>query len=377
MDARERVQTTLNHQTPDRVPTALWGGPYGLVDELYYQLLKIYNLGEPVSSFRKGHTINYLDDRVLDLLETDTRYVWPGASPTSPRHATDDPRRFLDDFGQPWVQTYPYFTATDGILEDAQSIQEIESKVKWPDPDQPEWTAGVGERAEFLREQGKYYVIARMVVSHGPFQLASDLRGMATMMLDMAINPDFATALLQRVTDTICSFLEGYLKAGKGYFDLIELPGDDYASNENLIISPDMFRFFIKPCIQRLVDTIRDIQPEIKIMLHSDGAIQKLIPDFIDLGIDVLHPLEPVIGMDIKQVKREFGKDIAFIGGIDITRAMPGSIQDVRADVDRCLDVLAPDGGYVLAPSNHLQADVSAENVIELYRYARERGKYR
>jgi uroporphyrinogen decarboxylase len=81
--------------------------------------------------------------------------------------------------------------------------------------------------------------------------------------------------------------------------------------------------------------------------------------------------------MDTMAVKREFGKDIAFLGGIDISRAMPGSIQEVQEDVDRCLEVLAPEGGYVLAPSNHLQADVSPENVIELYRYARERGRYR
>jgi uroporphyrinogen decarboxylase len=376
MNAKERVQTAFEHQIPDRVPTALWGGPYGLVDDLYFRLLEEFKLGDPIPQFRKGHTINYLDDRILDLLGTDTRYVWPGVSPTSPRYSTDDPERFFDDFGQPWIQTYPYFTATDGILEEAEDIKEIESRVNWPDPGKAEWTEGVRERAEGLSQIGEHYIVARMVVSHGPFQLASDLRGTSTMMLDMGLNPDFATALLQKVTDIICGLLEGYLKAGNGHFDMIELPGDDYASNENLIISPEMFRFFIKPCIRRMVATIHEIQPEIKIMLHSDGAIQKLIPDFIDLGIDVLHPLEPVVGTDVKAVKQEFGNDIAFIGGIDITRAMTGTVKSVKADVDRCLSDLAPGGGYVLAPCNHLQADVPAENVIELFKYAQEKGRY-
>ena len=130
MNAKERVQTTLDHQTPDRVPTALWGGPYGLVDELYFQLLAEFGLEDPVPTFRQGHTINHLDDRILDLLGTDTRYVWPGASPISPRHATDQPDRYLDDFGQVWIQSYPYFSVTGGVLEDAQDIEEIETKVR-------------------------------------------------------------------------------------------------------------------------------------------------------------------------------------------------------------------------------------------------------
>jgi len=372
MNARERVQTAINHQIPDRVPTALWGGPYGLVDELYFRLLQEFRLDEPTAPFRQGHTINHIDDRVLDLLGTDTRYVWPGASPTSPRYATDQPDHFLDDFGQAWIQTYPYFSVTDGILENAEDIEEIESNVRWPDPDKPDWTTGVTRRAQWLHEGGEYYVIARMIVSHGPFMLASDLRGASKMMLDMSLNPSFAAALLTRVTDTICGLLESYMKAGRGYFDMIELPGDDYASNQNLMISQAMFREFIKPCIRRMVDVVRKIQPDIKIMLHSDGAIQKLIPDFIELGIDVLHPLEPVEGMDVKAVKQEFGKEIAFLGGIDISHAMPGSLKEVRADVDRCISDLAVGGGYVLAPSNHLQADVPVENIIELFKYARE-----
>jgi uroporphyrinogen decarboxylase len=215
-----------------------------------------------------------------------------------------------------------------------------------------------------------------MVVSHGPYQLALYFRGTINVMMDMRKRPDFVTALLQRVTDMICHLLENYMKAGNGYFDMIELPGDDYASNQNLLISPEMFRSFIKPCISRMVATIRSVQPDIKIMLHSDGAIQKLIPDFIEPGIDVLHPLEPVSGLDVKAVNEEFGKEIAFLGGVDISHAIPGSVEDVKAGVNRFLADLAPGGGYMLEPCNHLQSDVPAENVIELFKYAREKGKY-
>ena len=376
MKPRERVIAALNHEIPDQLPTALWGGPYGMVDDLYDKVRKLLGIETRNAPFRSGHTINHLDDRVLDKLGTDTRYVWPGASPTSPIYATDTPDRFLDSFNQVWIQTYPYFSAGAGLLENAKEINEIESLVNWPDTSLPKWTAGVADRAAALADAGEHFIIGRMVIGHGPFQLASDLRGTSNFMMDMALNPDFATALLERVTDTITKLTTNYLKATNGHLDMIELPGDDYASNINLIISPAMFRQFIKPCIARMAAAIREIQPDIKIMLHSDGAIVKLIPDFIELGIDVLHPLEPVKGMDVAAVKQEFGTDVAFVGGIDISHAMPGTIADVRKDVERCWEILAPGGGYMLAPCNHLQADVPPENVVELFRYAKEVGKY-
>lgn len=374
--SRKRVIQTFNHQVPDRVPLAIWGGPYGIVDELYFKLLPLLGINEPVEPFRQGHTISYIDDRVLEQLGADIRYVWPGASPNSPRYVTDDTKIFLDDFGQKWTRTFPYYSAIDELLKQAHSITEIDDLVQWPDVGKQEWIEGVNERARTLATAAEHYIVARMVTSHGPFQLACDLRGAAEFMLDMAINPDFAVALLDRVTTIICGLTDAYMRAGGQYFDMIELPGDDYGSNLNLMFSPQMFRDFIKPCIKRIMQTIRSHKPAIKIMLHSDGAISKLIPDFIDLGVDVLHPLEPVPGMDVAAVKQEFGQKIAFLGGIDISGAMPGSSQDVRMDVDRCMRDLAPGGGYVLAPSNHIQADVPPENVIELFSYARKNGSY-
>ncbi len=375
MDPRTRVKTTLAHQQPDRVPLALWGGPYGLVDPLYYELVDLLGLGEPVPPIREGHTVNHIDDRLLAALGTDTRLVWPGASPASPTYLSADGDLIYDDFGQPWKRTYPYYSATDGLLKNAQSIGEIDTLVDWPDVNDPRWTAGVAERAAALKDSG-YYIIGRMVVSHGPYQMACDLRSMENFMMDMMMEPDFAGALLDRVTDTIIGLTRNYLEAAGDALDMIELPGDDYAANDNLIFSPKLFRQMIRPRLERIVAAVREIRPDIAIMLHSDGAIGKLVPDFIEMGIDVVHPLEPVAGMDPAQIKRDYGDRISFLGGVDISHAMPGTLADVRADVDRCLRDLAPGGGYILAPCNHLQADVPPENVVELYRYAAEKGVY-
>jgi uroporphyrinogen decarboxylase len=137
-----------------------------------------------------------------------------------------------------------------------------------------------------------------------------------------------------------------------------------------------MFRKFIKPCLAKLVKVVREYNRDVKIMLHSDGAITKLIPDIIDLGVNVIHPLEPLPATDLTAVKEEFGKQVTFLGGIDISHAMPGGREDVIEEAKRRIAQLASGGGYILAPSNHLQADVPPENVVTLFETARKFGKY-
>jgi uroporphyrinogen decarboxylase len=376
MTPRQRVQSALTHEEPDTVPMALGGGPYGLVDDLYLRLVKHLNLGEPVPPFRTGHSISYMDDRLLERLGTDTRYCWPGLLPNSPVIRGEDDDTFYDSYGQVWKRALPYYYAGKGILKDAISVDDIERRVHWIDLSDTRWMAGLADRAQMLREQTDYFVVMRMVASHGPFQTACDLRGTETFLMDMALNPEFAHALLDKVTTAMEGLTRLAMRAGGKYFDMIELPGDDYAGNLNPIISPAMFRKFIKPCIEQLVKVVKEHNPNTKIMLHSDGAITKLLPDLISLGIDVLHPLEPLPVTDIPAVKEKFGKQVTFLGGIDISHAMPGTREDVIAETKLRISQLSSGGGYILAPSNHLQADVPAENVVTLFETAREFGKY-
>ena len=376
---RERVLAALNHQETDHVPTALGGGPYGVVDELYLRLVRLLNLGAPVAPFRHGHSISYMDDRLLEKLDTDLRYCWPGLLPNSPIIPGEDPDTFYDSYGQVWIRAQPYYYTGAGILKNATSLDDIERLIRWPDLSDPRWTAGLASRAQALREDTDYFVVMRMVASHGPFQTACDLRGVEKFLLDLSLNPEFALALLDKVTGAIEGLLHLAMQAGGKWFDLVELPGDDYAGNTNLLISPVMFRKFVKPCLARLVNTIKEYNPKVSIMLHSDGAITKLIPDLLELGVDVLHPLEPLPATDIPAVKANFGERVAFLGGIDISHAMRGTQADVIREVELRMAQLGPGGGYILAPSNHLQADVPAENVVTLfdtatsYKYKNER----
>jgi uroporphyrinogen decarboxylase len=375
MTPRARVLAAIEHKEPDRVPVALGGGPYGIVDEVYFELLDLFNLGDPVEPFRKGHNISYIDDRVFEKFGVDTRYVWPGDSPSSPKAATDDPDIFLDGYGQPWKRALPYYYPVEGILA-GKDVDDIDKLVQWPDADDLRWMAGVRERARDLKENTDYFVIARMVTSHGPYMTAAHLRGTEQFLMDMSLDESFTQALIERVTNSIDALLQKYLQAGGEYFDMIELPGDDYATSKNLIMSPLVFRKFIKPAIQQLVNTIKEFRPDLKIMLHSDGMIQPILSDFIDIGIDVVHPLEPLPVVKHSDIKAEFGDQLAFLGAIDIVHALPGSREDVIAEVKRRIQALAPGGGYILAPANHIQTDVPLENLVTLFNAAREFGKY-
>src|SRR5512141_488459 len=174
MTPRERVRAALNHQEPDRVPVALGGGPYGIVDDLYLRLVDLLGLGAPVEPFRRGHNISYMDDRLLERLGTDLRYCWPGLLPNSPVVPGDDENTFYDSYGQVWKRALPYYYTGEGILKDASSVDDIESRVHWPDLSDPRWPQGVAGRAQLLREQTDYFVVMRMVASHGPFQTACD-----------------------------------------------------------------------------------------------------------------------------------------------------------------------------------------------------------
>ena len=376
MTSRQRVLTALAHEEPDRVPLALGGGPYGIVDDLYLRLVAFLGLGQPVAPFRSGHSISYMDDRLLAALGTDLRYCWPGMLPNSPVIPGPQSDSFYDSYGQVWKRALPYFYAGEGILENTSSPDDIDRLVHWPDLSDPAWMEGVAERARLLHEQGEFFVVMRMVASHGPFQTACDLRGTENFLVDMALNPEFARTLLEKVTSVIEGLLDLAMRAGGHYFDMIELPGDDYAGNTRTLLSPHMFRTFLKPSLARLVKTIKEHNPDIYIMLHSDGAITDLLPDILELGVDVIHPLEPLPATDLPAIKERFGKRVAFLGGIDISHAMPGSREQVIAEAAQRIAQLGPGGGYILAPSNHLQADVPAENVIALFRHARQFGEY-
>ncbi len=361
----------INHQQPDRVPTALWGSAYGVTDALYLDLLKELKLGDPVPPFRRrlGHTVNYYDDRVLEALGTDVRHVWLGFTDLG------GPARggAVDAWGVGWTQAGIYLGPTTYPLENATAADL--DLFAWPAVDRLVRRDELLERARYLKEKTHFAVVGRACDSYGPLERCNSLRRMDQFMIDLGGHPDFAAALIDRVTAVLCRLLEIYLDTAGAYLDVIELPGDDYAA-ANPLISPRMFDRFFAPAYRRIIGLIKEAAPHVKILFHSDGRMEPFLSRLIDLGVDVFHCLEPLPTVDMASIKTKYGAQLCFWGAIDIKQTMPGSVAGIDAEVQERVRVLAPGGGYVLAPANHLQPDVPARNVIALFEAARKYGAY-
>jgi uroporphyrinogen decarboxylase len=371
MDHRERVLAAVNHEEPDRVPTALWGSAYGITDPLYFALLTHLNLGQPVTPFRaqRGHTTNYYDERVLTALGTDTRYAWLGFDDLGGPPSGGG----IDAWGVGWKKAGLYFGATEHPLAEA-TAEDLEDYV-WPDVEQFIRRDDVRRRARDLKERADYAVVGRAADSYGLLERASSLRGTERFMLDLAMDEEFAHALINRVADMLYRLQEIYLDAAGPYLDILELPGDDYAAQHPLI-SPQMFDRFFAPQWRRLIDLVAEAAPHCKVLFHSDGRMEPLLGRLIDLGVDIFHCLEPMPEVDMAQVKRDYGDRLCFWGAVDIKQALQGDVMRVEAEVRERISALGPGGGYVLAPANHLQPDVPAENVVALFQAARKYGTY-
>lgn len=371
MDHRERVLTAINLEEPDYVPTALWGSSHGITDPLYFELLDTLNLGSPVLPFRrnKGHAINYYDDRVLEALDVDVRHVDIG----------------FTDLGGPsrgggrdaWGIRYEEIGASLRPIEHPMENVTIEELENYSFPTAWKYLRidEMMERARFFKEKTDYAVVGRAFDSYGPFGRCCSLRKTDQFLRDMAQDEEFALKLIRKVTDTLCKLLEIYLSEAGPYLDIIELPGDDYA-NIRPIISPRMFDHFFAPSWRRMIEMIREANPRCKILFHSNGNMETFYSRLIDLGVDIFHGLESLPCVDYQRIKEEYGMHLCFWGGIDIHETMHGNVQQVADEVKERVKVLGKDGGYVIAPSNHLQPDVPEENVIALYMFAREYGRY-
>lgn len=369
---RERVLMALGHQEPDRVPLALWGSWYGITDRLYFTILETLRW-EPVPPFRPEllHSVNYYDDRLLEALHVDVRHVDSGAVAGCARTGPND----RDAFGVSWVTVGPFRSPRGHPLREA-TVEEIE-RHPFPEPDAVIDAGAIRERLNNIRRAGQEYaVFGRAVASYGFFEMAQALRQPEQLLVDLALDPDVVHALIGRLYDCYASLIDRFLEIAGEQLDVIELPGDDFAGNIGLIISPTMFDEYFKEPYRRLIALIKQRCPHVRVVYHSDGAMTDLMPRVVEIGADVFHSMEPLPAWDLGEVKRLYGDRLAFMGGIDIREALQGDKERVRAEVTTRLRELGQGGGYVLAPANHLQWDIAPENVFSLYEIARERGRY-
>jgi uroporphyrinogen decarboxylase len=374
MSSKERVLAAIHKEPPDHVPLALWGSYYTLNDGVYINTLKYLNLGDPLPPFRRymPRNSNYYDDRILDTLDTDIRYVWSGFTDLGGARMDGDRK---DAWGVEWQRSGPNITSVKPPLSGA-TIEDVERN-DWPDPEKYLDFDLMKQRITILKKEYANRAIgARAVNSYGPFEQAAELRGRESFYMDMVMEPELARLIVEKCTAVIIRAQELYLDVVGKDLDFFEVPGDDYGGTQDLMISPALFDGMFKPALKKIIDSVKSFDSELPVAFHSDGAITKIIPGLIEAGVDILNPLEFLPAVDWTDIKQKYSSDLCFMGGVDLKRALTGSEEDVEEDVKRCIRTFGEGGGYILTSANHIQVDVPPQNVVALFRAGKKYGTY-
>lgn len=377
MTPKQRVITTLNFQEPDRVPTDLGGWVTTISVKTYQRLLDV--LGLPL----KAEVFDWLrqnaapHEEVLEILGVDTRKVYPG----KPRfwsftpQPSDQGLYVEDEWGCGFIKNEDslYYNLFYSPLKEA-TIEDLDS-YPWPDPTDPGYMEGVVERARSLAEENKYAVVGDFAWESW-FERAWKLRGLENFYMDMALDRDFVHSLLDKTVELHLSYLENVLGACGQYLNVV-IQGGDLGGQQTTLMSPADYREFVKPRQALVIKRIKELTSA-KIFWHSCGAVESLLEDFIEVGIDILNPVQVrATGMEAERLKEKYAGRIVFWGGVDSQRILPsGSQADVENEVKHIIRVLAPGGGLVICAVHNIQADVPAENVLTLYEAVKKWGRY-
>ncbi len=380
MNSRERLLTALNHQEPDRIPFDLGSTQVTGIHVIAYQNLRDY-LGLPHVEAQICDEVQGLalpDDDVIEKLGIDVRGLFPLNSHNWNVAAIDagDNWEYHDEWGLTQHKPKPdglYFSVVKSPLDrPALTVEDVQAYA-WPDTGDVQRIAGLREVAVIYRAQGQAVMIKGVLA--GIFEMSQRVRGMQNLMIDLASNESLACAFLDKMVELKINFWETALTQLGDLIDVIS-EADDYGTQTSQLISPRMFRKIFKPRLHTLFTRIHQLAPNAKLFFHSDGNIRPILPDLIEIGIDILNPIHiTATGMEPSALKRDFGQDVAFWGGgVETQSVLPfGTPQEVKDNVRRNVDALAPGGGYVFNTIHNIQADVPPQNIVAMIEALREK----
>jgi uroporphyrinogen decarboxylase len=357
---RERVQLALSRRQPDRTPVDMMGNASMLLDVTYLRLRDYLGLS-PIPPLRAGTSANYYDERILEHFGVDFRRVFlkKGAGNTIVNHDDDT---FTDAWGVRSRNVGIFVNAVDHPLRHAATLADVEA-YPWPTAAGLHSAEGVRDAAYWLYHDTDYAVVARNPLSPGFLDRGCNLMGMAEFFMLMVDAPEVADAMLDRILEIYMGVYRLFLEAAGPYVQMVEV-ADDLGAARSLLISPAMYRRFIKPREQQLYAMIRDLAPDAFIVHHTDGNVFAIIPDLIEVGVNVLNPVQTSSrDMGGEQLKAAFGDRLAFHGAIE---GMEGDKDALVAEVKSRIDVLGKGGGYVMASCNHM-IDVAPENIVAMF----------
>jgi len=356
VNSKERVLTAIAHSQSDRIPVDYWAVP-----ELTETLVRSFGLMNR--------------DQLLEKLRIDIRYVKPSFSGSDFEEQPDGSlhRKFSDGtFADIWGVKRKkiswgrgsYLEMISSPLGEANSVQEIENH-SWPNVGAFNYESIVNQCLDY-RDFAIICTGDRLTTRASIFKLAMYLRGMDRFFMDLALNPGLVETLVEKLLEFHLEHNRRIFEAAAKHIDIFML-GDDFGSENGLLISLAMFRKFFKPALRDLIDLAKKF--DLKTMLHTCGAVRELIPDLIEIGLDILNPIQTrARGMNPQELKKEFGKDICFHGSMDVQKTLPfGTPDEIRKTIELYIKTLGEGGGFILAPSHNLQMDIPIDNIIAMY----------
>jgi uroporphyrinogen decarboxylase len=381
MNSRERVLTTLNHEEPDRVPIVIGASnSTSLKMNAYQRVKKLAGIEEDDRFLYDWPELGTAlpGERTLRFLLSDVRGVYDRFPEETYRRNQERALHadFIDDWGSGSKEIEPG-TWYPGVhpLSEAQAIETLE-RYPWPDMDDPTRVAQVREQAQRLTDENQYAILGCPWLLF-PFERAFAMQGMDKFLLNLAMYPDFATALLLKNAE-LCKRLMGHFLDEMGdNVDIIKI-GDDLGTQDSLLISPAMYRRILKPIHADYIAFIKE-HTKAKVFFHTDGDVFNLCDDFVEIGIDILNPIQTSAGKmsDLGGLKKRYGKALTFCGAIDTHHILPfGTPDEVRQEVRRVIGLLGTGGGYMVAAVHTIMDEVPAQNILAMVEAVDVFGKY-
>ncbi len=373
MTHRERVLITLKHQEPDRVPLDLWGSDSRLLNQFYFKVLDYLGWKGTGERIRPGKTAEYVDYRLSDFLDVDFRHLHIGKPKSFEKH-TDRAGNIFDEWGVGSKKIGEYTTVTSHPFPEPEVV--AIARHRWPTVTDPGRIEGLAAQARHWHEDTDYCITTTAPLSGLILELYQYLRGTEELFTDLHLHAKFAQALIEKIAEVVSELYVYFVTPVAPYIAWVEF-ATDFGSQHGPLISPALYRKFFKRPMQQIFGAVKRAAPKARIFLHSCGSIRRLIPDFIEAGVEILSALQPLAkDMNSAELKKEFGQALVFQGGIDLQRALTGALTDTIRETKLRIADYGPGGGYIAGPSNHFTSDVPVENFLALYRTAKQFGTY-
>jgi len=361
--SRQRMMRTIQHEVPDRVPVIANVSP--LVAE---KLIRFLRLDYDTTPFKALNTLISGRASYNELLvHLGNDCIGIAAESLTDPNAADDPEVYTDEWGLSFCNESGYLEVVSRPLADASTTSRISNFVI-PDPTRMErWNTATG----LVSRYGETHAIMGCM-GQTMFEMCWNLVGFEKFLMDYMVGEDYIAVLFDRLLDYAIVYSEQLILAGS---DIIFL-GDDVGMQTGMLIAPDLWRGTLKPRLARLCGHIQSRKPTVKIAYHSCGSIASIIPDLVEIGVDILNPVQPLAyDMELAALKLRYGNDLVFYGGIDVQQCIPfGTPDEISRQVKHAIEAAASGGGFIIAPAHIIPAETSPENVLAFFNAVEQYG---